>query len=80
MSASVESFNRYQELGFTGVALSLLSSVFMSAGLCLQKLVQKNAMNGPPQRKELYKNGMYITGETSYTSRKDYFISVLLSA
>lgn len=71
MAAAVETIRRYQELGFTGVAISLLSSVFMSTGLCLQKLVQKNAMNSPPQRKELRKNVMYITGET--------FVAVLLA-
>ena len=58
---------RYQELGFAGIALSILSSIFMSAGLCLQKLVQKNSVNNL-ERKALYKNGMYVTGTTSRSS------------
>jgi hypothetical protein len=76
MAATVENVRRYQELGFTGVAISLLSSVFMSTGLCLQKLVQKNAMNNPPQRKEVQKNVMYITGETFVTVLLGDFISI----
>lgn len=58
---------RYQELGFAGIGLSVLSSIFMSAGLCLQKLVQKNSVNNH-ERTALYKNGMYVTGKTSDSS------------
>lgn len=67
MASAMDHYNRlqrYQELGFAGIALSVLSSIFMSAGLCLQKLVQKNSVNNH-ERKALYKNGMYVTGKTS---------------
>jgi hypothetical protein len=67
MASAMDHYNRlqrYQELGFAGIALSVLSSIFMSAGLCLQKLVQKNSVNNHESR-ALYKNGMYVTGKTS---------------
>ena len=61
MSEDYFRIKKYQELGLSGIALSVLSSVFMSAGLCLQKLVQKNALNNP-QRGRIYMNGTYIAG------------------
>lgn len=66
MASAMDHYNRlerYQELGFAGIALSILSSIFMSAGLCLQKLVQKNSVN-VLERRPHYKNGMYVTGTT----------------
>lgn len=52
----------YEELGVKGIALSVLSSVFMAAGLCLQKLVQKNRLNDPLSGK-VYRNSTYIAGK-----------------
>ena len=67
MAESVEDHFRikeYQVLGIVGIALSVLSSVFMAAGLCLQKLVQKNMMNNPSlQRIKIYRNGTYVAGK-----------------
>ena len=64
MASTLESygqFDKYQELGFTGIGISILSSVFLSTGVCLQKLVQKNSVSDP-FRGDFHKNGMYMTG------------------
>ena len=88
MAESVEDHFRikeYQVLGIVGIALSVLSSVFMAAGLCLQKLVQKNMMNNPSlQRIKIYRNGTYVAGKYLlkdfcgiYIHSSIYFINLL---
>ena len=57
----------YQEQGIKGIALSVVSSVFMAAGLCLQKLVQKNKLNDPSNEKA-YRNSTYIAGKCASLS------------
>ena len=71
----------YQEQGIKGIALSVVSSVFMAAGLCLQKLVQKNKLNDPSSEKA-YRNSTYIAGKcaspSSFKISALYLICLLL--
>ena len=50
-----------QEMGMWGVAISVVSAVFMSAGLCLQKLVAQNAAENP-SRGPAHRQTMYMAG------------------
>ena len=50
-----------QEMGMWGVAISIVSAVFMSAGLCLQKMVAQNAAANP-SRGPAHKQSMYMAG------------------
>mmetsp|Transcript_18649 Transcript_18649/g.16893 ORF Transcript_18649/g.16893 Transcript_18649/m.16893 type:complete len:631 (-) Transcript_18649:26-1918(-) len=42
MSDITSNMNRLREAGYWGIGLSIVGSLFLSSGLCLQKLVQKN--------------------------------------
>ena len=51
-----------QELGRWGVVICIVSAVFISTGLCLQKLVTRNESNNNSNNRPYYTNSMYIAG------------------
>lgn len=53
--------NKSLELGIWGIVISIIASLFTSAGLCLQKVVHKR-INNNPDLAPAYKHSLYLAG------------------